>query len=83
MTPHIEAKKGDYSEKILGKYADDLRKDFGKNHEKFYKIKEATAQLTKEELDSIAKKVLKTPFEKRTLASIFKAAVFVPAPPGI
>ncbi len=69
-------KNEDYSERFLGKYADDLRKDFGKNHEKFYKIKEATTQLTKDELDSIAEKVLKTPFEKRTLASIFKAAVF-------
>jgi digeranylgeranylglycerophospholipid reductase len=69
-------KQADYSEEFLGKYADDLRKDFGKNHEKFYKIKEATTQLTKDDFDSIAEKVLKTPFEKRTLASIFKAAVF-------
>ena len=68
--------KGDYSEKTLEEYPNKLRKDFGKNHERFYKIKEATAALTMEELDSIAKNVLRIPHDKRTLASVFKAAVF-------
>ncbi|MBT7377877.1 MAG: NAD(P)/FAD-dependent oxidoreductase [Candidatus Marinimicrobia bacterium] len=68
--------KGDYSEKTLIAYPEKLRKDFGKNHERFYKIKEATAALTMDELNSIAENVLKIPFEKRTLASVFKAAVF-------
>jgi digeranylgeranylglycerophospholipid reductase len=68
--------KGDYSEKTLEDYPDKLRKDFGKNHERFYKIKEATAALTMDELNSIAENVLKIPHDKRTLASVFKAAVF-------
>ena len=68
--------KRDYSEKTLEEYPDKLRKDFGKNHERFYKIKEATAALTMEELDSIAENVLRIPHDKRTLASVFKAAVF-------
>ncbi len=66
----------DYSEKGLIAYPKRMRKDFGKNHERFYKIKEATEKLTSEELDSIAEKVLSIPHDKRTLTSVFKAAVF-------
>jgi len=66
----------DYSEKGLLEYPKRMRKDFGKNHERFYKIKEATEKLTNEELDSIAEKVLSIPHDKRTLTSVFKAAVF-------
>jgi len=66
----------DYSEKGLLEYPKRMRKDFGKNHERFYKIKEATEKLTSEELDSIAEKVLSIPHDKRTLTSVFKAAVF-------
>jgi digeranylgeranylglycerophospholipid reductase len=68
--------EGDYSEKVLEDYPNLLRKDFGKNHERFYKIKEATTALTMDELNSIAENVLKIPYDKRTLASVFKAAVF-------
>ena len=66
----------DYSENGLIAYPKRMRKDFGKNHERFYKIKEATEKLTSEELDSIAEKVLSIPHDKRTLTSVFKAAVF-------
>ncbi len=66
----------DYSENSLLEYPKRMRKDFGKNHERFYKIKEATEKLTNEELDSIAEKVLSIPHDKRTLTSVFKAAVF-------
>ena len=66
----------DFSENGLINYPKRMRKDFGKNHERFYKIKEATEKLTNEELDSIAAKVLSIPHKKRTLSSVFKAAVF-------
>ena len=69
-------KKNDYSEDCLLEYPKRMRKDFGKNHERFYKIKEVTEKLTNEELDSIAEKVLSIPHNKRTLTSVFKAAVF-------
>ena len=69
-------KKNDYSEESLLEYPKRMRKDFGKNHERFYKIKEVTEKLTNEELDSIAEKVLSIPHNKRTLTSVFKAAVF-------
>ena len=69
-------KNNDYSENGLIDYPKRMREDFGKNHERFYKIKEATEKLTNEELDSIAGKVLSIPHNKRTLTSVFKAAVF-------
>ena len=67
---------GDYSERSLQSYPDRMRKDFGKNHDRFYKIKEAVERLTDDDLDSIAEKVLAVPHDKRTLTSVFKAAVF-------
>ena len=47
----------DFSENGLINYPKRMRKDFGKNHERFYKIKEATEKLTNEELDSIAEQL--------------------------
>ena len=66
----------DFSENGLIDYPKRMRKDFGKNHERFYKIKETTEKLTNEELDSIAEQVLSIPHNKRTLTSVFTAAVF-------
>ena len=68
--------KGDYTVKILSKYSESMWKTFGKNYERFYKIKEVVHNLSDEELNSIAEKVLSIPPNKRTLASVFKAAVF-------
>ena len=51
-------------------------KAFGKNYERFYKIKETVHNLSDEDLDHIAEKVLKISPDKRTLSSVFKAAVF-------
>ena len=67
--------KGDYSEKVLQAYPDTMWKDFGKNYERFYNIKQAVENLTDDDLNSIANKVLSIPHNKRTLASVFKAAV--------
>ena len=68
--------KGDYSVKILSKYSKSMWKTFGKNYERFYKIKEAVHNLSDEDLNLIADKVLSIPPNKRTLASVFKAAVY-------
>jgi len=68
--------KENYSESGLMDYPIRMKKDFGKNHERFYKIKEATEKLTNDELDSIAQNVLSISHSKRTLTSVFKAAVF-------
>ncbi len=66
----------DYSEKVLQAYPDQMWKDFGKNYERFYNIKQAVESLTDDDLNGIAEKVLSIPFNQRTLASVFKAAVF-------
>ena len=51
-------------------------KDFGKNYDRFYNIKEVVHNLSDKDLDSIADKVLSIPSDKRTLSSVFKVAVF-------
>ncbi|MDP6936165.1 MAG: NAD(P)/FAD-dependent oxidoreductase [Candidatus Marinimicrobia bacterium] len=67
---------GDYSEKQLEAYPKRMFKEFGKSHNLFYKIKETTEKLSDNDLNSIAEKVSNIPFDKRTLTSVFKAAVF-------
>jgi digeranylgeranylglycerophospholipid reductase len=69
-------KTSDYSEKKLQAYPDAMWKDFGKNYERFYNIKQAVENLTDDDLNRIADSVLSIPHNKRTLASVFKAAVF-------
>ena len=65
-----------YLEKDLCEYPNRMWKDFGKNYDRFYKIKEAIEKLTDDDINSIADKVLSIPDNKRTLNSVFKAAVF-------
>ena len=69
-------KNKDFSLKALQKYPEIMWKEFGKNYERFYKIKQATESLSDDDLNSIAENVLSIPMNKRTLASVFKAAVF-------
>ena len=69
-------KTSDYSEKKLQAYPNAMWKDFGKNYERFYNIKQAVENLTDNDLNRIADSVLSIPHNKRTLASVFKAAVF-------
>ena len=69
-------KKNDYSATMLNKYSDSMWKAFGKDYERFYRIKEAVHKLSDEDLDLIADKVLSIPRDKRRLSSVFKAAVF-------
>ena len=53
-----------------------MRKDFGNKHYRYYNIKETVQHLSDDNLDSIAKQVLTIPIGKRTLSSVFKAAVY-------
>ena len=68
--------KDDYSTKILNKYSDSMWKSFGRKYDRLYKIKEAIHNLSDAELNSISEKVLLIPPNKRSLASVFKAAVY-------
>ena len=54
-------KKEDYSFKMLNNYSDSMWKTFGKNYERFYKIKEAIHTLSDEDLNYIYEKVLSIP----------------------
>ena len=66
----------DYSKEYLMKYPKRLFKEFGNNHNRFYRIKESIHQLDDEDLNYIAEKVSLIPENKRTLSSVFKHAVY-------
>ena len=53
-----------------------MNKDFGKNHDRFYRIKEVVNSLDDSDLNSIADKVLMIPRHKRSITKVFKAAVY-------
>ena len=51
-------------------------KDFGKTHNRFFRIKEALHDLSDEDLNYIATKSNSIPKDKRTLGNVFKYAVY-------
>ena len=69
-------KIGDYSMEFLKIYSNNMMKIFGKNHNRFYRIKETIHGLNDEDLDYIADKVSMIPEHKRGLLDIFKSAVY-------
>ena len=69
-------KTNDTSEKQLSKYVDEIKKDFGNNYNRFYRLKEAISEFSDDDLNGIADKVAKIPVHERTLTKIFKIAVF-------
>ena len=69
-------KNSNYSMEFLKKYPKIMFKDFGKNYERFYKIKETVNNLDDSDLDNIAESILTVPLEKRKLSTVFKKAVF-------
>jgi digeranylgeranylglycerophospholipid reductase len=68
-------KEDDTSEKYLNRYAKKWHKVGGRNHERFYSIKETVSKLTDDELDSIADAVGKIPPNDRTIAKVFRNAI--------
>ena len=69
-------KTGDYSIDFLKTYSSIMWSSFGKNYERFYKIKDSIQGLTDNDINSIAQKVETIPLSRRTLTSVFKATVF-------
>ena len=69
-------KNKDYSKSFFKKYPKKMYKDFGKNHDRFYRIKESINQLADDDLNYIANQVSKVPSDKRSLSNIFKHAVY-------
>ncbi len=72
----IALEKSDFSKQFLMKYPKRMFKEFGNNHNRFYRIKESIHRLEDDDLSYIAEKVAKIPENKRTLSSIFKHAVY-------
>ena len=73
----VEAiKAGDTSEKFMNRYSKAWHKIGGKNHERFYSIKEAIFKLTDKEVDSIVGAVENIPPNDRSIAKVFRKAVF-------
>ena len=66
----------DFSKQYLNAYPKEMFKVFGKNHDRFYRIKETINQLNDDDLNYIAKKVSKVSEDKRTITTIFKHAVY-------
>ncbi|MDP7197107.1 MAG: hypothetical protein QF864_13085, partial [SAR202 cluster bacterium] len=65
-----------FSIEFLQDYSYRMWKDFGKKYDRFYRIKQAVDNLTDDELNGIADKVLLVSENKRTLRSVFQAAVY-------
>jgi len=70
----VNSKK--YDKKFLMKYPQLMFKEFGSRYEKLYKIKETVNKLSDLDLDDIAANVEKVPINNRTLATVFKKAVY-------
>ena len=69
-------RRNNFSIEFLENYSNKMWNDFGKNYDRFYKIKQAVENLTDDDLNDIANKVLLISEDKRNLRSVFKAAVF-------
>jgi digeranylgeranylglycerophospholipid reductase len=66
---------GDVSAKAMSSYPKRWHKAEGKTHEILYKLKNNIFKLTDEEFEAIADAGLKVPVEKRTMVTLFKAAL--------
>ena len=68
--------QGDYSKPYLSRYEKEWYKEEGNNHRIFHRLKQAVYKLTDDDLNRTAQAILKLPPEKRTIVSVFKAALF-------
>lgn len=66
---------GDVSAKALQPYPRQWHKAEGKNHQIFYKLKDYVYKLSDDELEDIANVGLGVPVEKRTMLTLFRAAL--------
>lgn len=65
----------DFSAKRLSDYDRRWGDSIGRDHERFYRIKEAVFDFTDDQLNKLAREVLKIPMPDRSLMRIFKAAL--------
>ncbi|MDP6276575.1 MAG: FAD-dependent monooxygenase, partial [Candidatus Marinimicrobia bacterium] len=67
--------KGGPTRQNLSSYEKEWHKIGGKNHERFYRIKESLYKLNDDELNNIARTIVAVPEKNRTLMKLFSAAV--------
>lgn len=67
-------KKGDVSKNTLIPYAREWHKRVGKNHQRYYRLKEALLKFDDSQFNRIAAEYLKLNEEKRNLLNLFKIA---------
>ena len=67
--------KSALSAKNLAQYEKQWHKIGGKNHERFYRIKEAIFKFSDDNLNQLADQISLIPEDKRTLLKLFSAAV--------
>ncbi|MDP6396344.1 MAG: NAD(P)/FAD-dependent oxidoreductase [Candidatus Marinimicrobia bacterium] len=67
---------GDVSAKSLKPFQKQWHKVGGKNHDRFYRIKETIYKLSDDDIDSIADAVSEIPEGERTITKVFSKAVF-------
>ena len=67
---------GDVSAKSLKPFQKEWHKVGGKNHDRFYRIKETIYKLSDDDIDSIADAVSEIPEGERTITKVFSKAVF-------
>ena len=65
-----------YDKSFLKKYPKLMFKEFGNRYQKLYKIKETINKLKDDDLNEIAFKVSQVPLDDRSLATVFKMAVY-------
>lgn len=68
-------KKGKTTKEHLKEYEKNWHKIGGKNHERYYRIKEAIYKFSDDDLNSIAKGIAEIPEENRSLMKLFSVAV--------
>ena len=67
--------KGGPTRQNLSSYEKEWHKIGGKNHERFYRIKESLYKLNDDDLNKIARTIVTIPEKNRTLMKLFSAAV--------
>ncbi len=72
---HEAVRDADFSAKRLSDYDRRWGDSIGRDHERFYRIKEAVFDFTDDQLNKLAREVLKIPMPDRSLMRIFKAAL--------
>ncbi len=65
--------RGDYSEKAMEEYPQRWHKTEGKTHEAFYRISQGIAEITDDQLNKIAHRLVTNPSENLSLLKIFTA----------